>query len=95
MTITRLTLHPILYFGLCYRLIHATFLRFLRFQDYGVSCGSCAGAGFEGRHRLQIDDRSPSFIIVADRNAIIERYQEGVRITIKRRMRSTRCVLYG
>ena len=95
MTITRLTVHPIDYFGLCYRSIHATVLRLLRFQDYGVSCGSRAGTTFEGRHRLEIDDSSTGFIPVADRDAIIERHQECVRIAVKRRMRSAMCVLYG
>ena len=86
MTITGLTLHPILYTGLCERSIHATVLRFLRFQNYGVGCGTCADTAFEARYRLEIDDRSTGFIVVTDRDAIVERYQECVRITVKKAM---------
>ena len=71
MTITRLTVHPLLHFGLCYRLFHEIFLRICNFRDYGVLCGFRAGAGGDGHH-LAIDNPSASFIRVTDRDAIVE-----------------------
>ena len=89
MTITRLTVYHLLYFGLCNKFIQATFLGIFGFQDYGVRCGSWVGTAFKVHHHLAIDYRSAGFILVADRDAIVERHQEGVGVPAKGRMSST------
>jgi hypothetical protein len=66
MMITRLTIHPLLYFGLCYQFIRVILLRLYRFQDYGVRCDFWAGSASETRHHLAIDDRTAGFIRIAD-----------------------------
>lgn len=47
---------------------------------------------FEASQRLGIDYRSTEFILVTDRDAIVERDEKGVGIPAKGRMWSTMCV---
>jgi hypothetical protein len=82
---TRLTVHPLLYLGLCNWLLHKIFLRLFSFQDDGVLCGFRAGASGDA-HDLAIKDLSAGVTRFADRDAIVERYEEGVGIPVKRRM---------
>ena len=72
MTTTRLTVHPLLHFGLCYRLLRKIFLRLYGFQDYGVRCGFRAGAVAGNGHHFAINDPSAGFIRVTDQDAIVE-----------------------
>ena len=47
------------------------------------------GTAFEVSHRLVIDYRSTGFILVTDRDAIVERHEKGVGIPSKQRIQST------
>ena len=84
MMITRLTIHPLLYFGLTYQFIRVIPIRLYRYHDYGVRCDFWAGSGSETRHHLVIDDRTAGFIRIADRDSIIERHEEGVGIAVEK-----------
>jgi hypothetical protein len=81
---TRLTIHPLLYFFLRYRLIHAVGLRLVRFQNYTIRCGTWVGAVSGVQLNLAIYSRSEGIIRVADRVSIVEGHEESIGIPAKR-----------
>ena len=86
MTTTRLTVHPLLHFGLCCRFLRKIFLSLYSFQDYVVCCGFRAGGGGGNGHHFAINNPAAGFIRVTDRDTIIERHEEGVGIPVKTQM---------
>jgi len=88
MTTTRLTDNPLLYFGLRYRfkLPHEIFLGLFSFCDHGLCHGFRAGvvADAGARHIFAINHPSAgSTIRVADRDAIVERHEESIGVSVK------------
>ena len=78
--VTRLTLFSsLLYFGFCDWSSHV--------REMVRVPGSEIMHGFR-----TIDDPSAGTIRVANRDAIVERYEEGVGVSIRRRMLSAKCV---
>ena len=92
MTFTRLTVNTLLYFGLWYQLILEMFWRPFRYQGHGL-CGFRKGTVSETqtRHHLAIDEPSVGSIRVPDRDAVVERNEEGIRIPVEGRMKSIVC----
>jgi hypothetical protein len=88
-TMTCLTVYALLHSGLCNPFLHAIVLRLFRFQNYNVRCGSWVGAASGTQLYFAIHNRSAGFTILADRDSIVERHEEGVGISAKWRMRST------
>ena len=94
MTTTWLTVHPLLHFDPSNWLVHAIVLRLFKFQDYGVGCGSWVGIASAAQLHIVIDDHSVGFILIADRDSIVERHEEGIGIPAKERVQSTTCAWY-
>jgi hypothetical protein len=92
MMITRLTVHPLLYFCLCSRFIHGIILRPFRLQDYGFRCVFGAGTASGASHRFAIDDRSVGFVRITDQDAIVEIHKQGIGMPAKKRVQSTMSV---
>ena len=71
------------------RQAHEIFLRASSFRGHGLCCfqaGVVARGG--ARHTLAIIYPSAGTIRIADRNAIVERYEERVGVSVKKRIRS-------
>ena len=87
--VTRLTL--IYFIRLAYEIIMGSF----RLHDERFHCGFRTIAADGGRHRSKLDDRSSSSTIrVAKRDAIIERHEKSVGVSVKTNARSAIRVRY-
>ena len=88
MTNARLTDNPLLYFGLWYwfKLPHEIFLGLFNFRDYGLCRGFWARVVADAgvRKIFAINHPSVDTIRVADRDAVVERYKEGIGVSVKR-----------
>jgi hypothetical protein len=81
-TIMRLAL---IYFG---RLTYEIFLGLFGFYDDGFHCGFQTIAVDGERHRSKVDDSDPasgSTIRVAKRDAIVERHEKSIGVSVERR----------
>jgi len=90
MTTTRLTDNPLLYFGLWYRfkLPDEIFRGLFRFCNHSLSRGFQVGVVADAgaarcRNILGINHPSAGTIRVADRDAIVERHEESIGVSVK------------